>query len=314
MNMAPTHDHSRDHSHDHSHDHAHAPAVTDANARKVLWAMVLTGGYMIAEVIGGLMSGSLALIADAGHMATDTAALFMAWLAFRLARRPADPNRSYGYHRGEILAAFVNGLAMIALVLWIVYEAVTRLLAPVEIMGLPMMIVATGGLIVNIAAFALLRSGNSNNLNLQGAALHVAGDLLGSVAAIAAAGVILWTGWTPIDPILSLLVALLLLRSAWFLTRQSAHILMEGTPANLDLDAIRQDLTGNVDGVQDIHHLHAWSLTQEKPVITLHARVEPAANSDQVLHALNQRLKEKFNIAHATIQIETEACPPGHPG
>jgi len=298
-----------DHTDDLEH-HSHAPAVTDRNARKVFWAMTLTGIYMVAEVVGGILSGSLALIADAGHMATDTAALFMAWLAFRLARRPADRARSYGYHRAEILAAFINGLAMLALVGWIVFEAIDRLMTPVEIMGLPMIIVATGGLVINVAAFALLHGGTSENLNIQGAALHVAGDLLGSIAAIAAAGIILWTGWTPIDPILSLLVALLLLRSAWFITRQSAHILMEGTPVNLNLDTLRKDLEAHIGGVEDIHHLHAWSLTQERPIITLHARTKPGADNDAVLRAIDRRLRAHFNIAHATIQIETQGCPP----
>jgi len=313
--MAHSHTHSHDHAnhHDHGHgpSHSHAPKVSGGNERRVFWAMLLTASFMLAEVAGGILSGSLALIADAGHMATDAASLLLAWLAFRLSRRPADDARSYGFHRAEILAAFVNGLAMIALVTWITYEAVTRLMQPVEVMGGMMMAVAVTGLIVNIIAFALLHGGAQENLNLRGAAVHVMGDMLGSAAAIIAAGVILLTGWMPIDPLLSLLVALLVLRSAWFITKESAHILMEGTPAHLDLDEMRDDLRANVEGVEDIHHLHAWSLTQERPMVTLHARIEENADSDAVLKRLNERLTGTFSISHATIQIERDHCAEG---
>lgn len=291
------------------HHHSHTPEVSQDNERRVYLAMWLTGGFMLAEVAGGIISGSLALIADAGHMATDTAALMLSWFAFRLSRRPADESRSYGYHRGEVLAAFVNGIAMLALVAWILFEAVQRLLQPSEILGGIMLWVAIGGLLVNIVAFMLLHGGSSENLNVRGAAVHVMGDLLGSVAAILAAGVILMTGWTPIDPLLSMGVALLVLRSAWFITRRSAHILMEGTPAELDASEIRADLLENIEGLEDVHHVHIWSLTQERPMITLHARTEQDIDNDALLQRINGRLKEKHNIAHSTIQIERECCP-----
>lgn len=295
------------HGHDHP-GHSHAPEVSQDNERRIFIAMLLTGGFMVAEVIGGILSGSLALIADAGHMATDTAALALAWFAFRLSRRPADPSRSYGFHRGEVLAAFVNGIAMIALAVWIVVEAVQRLYSPVEILGGVMLWIAVGGLVVNLLAFWLLRSGSSENLNIRGAAVHVAGDLLGSVAAIAAAGVILLTGWTPIDPLLSVAVALLVLRSAWFITRQSAHILMEGAPGHLQAADIKSDLIDHIEGLEDVHHVHIWSLTQERPLVTLHARVRADANADELLRAVNKRLFEQFHVDHATIQIEKGAC------
>lgn len=263
---------------------------------------------MVAEIIGGLISGSLALIADAGHMATDTAALGLAWLAFRLSQRPADTSRSYGYHRGEVLAAFVNGIAMLALVLWILVEAVQRLFAPVEIMGGIMLWIAVGGLLVNCVAFWLLHGGSKENLNIQGAAVHVLGDLLGSVAAIIAAGVIIWTGWTPIDPLLSIAVALLVLRSAWFIARQSAHILMEGAPPGLEPARIKSDLLGNIDGLEDVHHVHTWSLNQERPLVTLHARIQEDADADALLKAINERLMEKFRVDHVTVQVEKGVC------
>ena len=309
--MPSKHAHSHDHDHDHDHDahgHSHAPQVGQDNERRIFFAMLLTGGFMLAEIIGGLISGSLALIADAGHMATDTAALALAWFAFRLSRRPADASRSYGFHRGEVLAAFVNGIAMVVLVIWIAIEAIQRLLAPVEILGGLMLWIAVGGLLVNCIAFWLLQTGSRDNLNIRGAAVHVAGDLLGSIAAIVAAGVIITTGWTPIDPVLSIAVALLILRSAWFITRQSAHILMEGAPQHLDPKEIEEDLVESIEQVLDVHHIHVWSLTQERPLVTLHARIQEGANSDQVLEAINARFLERFQIEHITVQIEKASC------
>lgn len=298
-----------------SHNHSHSnKAKTPERERLLLWALALIAGFMLVEVAGGLISGSLALLADAAHMATDAASLLLAWLAFRLSRRPADSARSFGFHRAEILAAFVNGVAMMALVAWIVYEAVTRMLAPVEIMGGVMLSVATLGLLVNLIAFWLLHSTGEENLNLRGAALHVLGDLLGSIAAIIAGIVILLTGWAPIDPILSLLVAALVLRSAWSITRESAHILMEGAPAYFDLDQLSAELCEQVKGVENIHHMHAWSLTQERPMISFHAQIAETEDGDRVIRELNQYLLEKVGIRHVTIQIERNHCKLFSPG
>jgi cobalt-zinc-cadmium efflux system protein len=289
------------------HTHSHKSVGPD-NERRVLWALCLTGGFMIAEVIGGLVSGSLALLADAGHMLTDTAALGLSWYAFRVTRRPATPERSYGHARFQVMAAFINGAMLIGITLWIFVEAVERVLDPVDVLGLPMLTIAAIGLLVNIAAYWILSGGSRENLNVQGAALHVLGDLLGSIAAISAALVILLTGWTPIDPILSVLIAVLILRSAWVLVRQSWHVLMEGAPEWLDVAELRRSLTGTVPGVLDIHHVHAWSLVPERPLITLHATVSRDADHEEVLHALQHLLAERFAIEHATIQIERENC------
>ncbi|WP_291718885.1 cation diffusion facilitator family transporter [Magnetospirillum sp. 64-120] len=219
---------SADHdSHHHvGHDHAHP----QSNERRVLWALLLTGGFLLAEVIGGILSGSLALLADAGHMVTDAAALGLSFAAFRASRRPATLRHSYGLHRFQVLAAFVNGAALIGIAVWIVIEAISRLSQPVPVLAGPMMAVAATGLMVNIVCFLILHGGDQNNLNMRGAALHVMGDLLGSLAAIAAAAGILWTGWTPIDPILSVVVALMILRGAWRLAGNAFHVLMEGAP------------------------------------------------------------------------------------
>lgn len=285
------------------HHHHHQPEVD--NEKRLLWAMLLIGGFMVVEAIGGWLSGSLALLADAGHMLTDTASLAMAWLAARTARRPADSLRTYGYHRIQILAALLNGIGFIVLVAWITIEAVQRLMQPVEVLGGMMLVVAVIGLLVNIAAFALLHGGNGHDLNLRGALVHVLGDLLGSVAAITAAGVILLTGWMPIDPLLSLLVGLLILRSAWYVVRHSTHILLEGTPEDVDVEVLQNTLTEAVPTVQDIHHIHVWSLTPERPLLTMHVTVAEETDTAVVLVQLKRILTERFAIHHSTIQIES---------
>ena len=277
----------------------------------MLLALVLIGGFMVVEVIGGFAAGSLALLADAGHMLTDTLSLTLAFVAFRIGRWPHDARRTYGYHRFQVLAAFVNGLTLVAIVGWIAVEAIRRLLEPVEVLGGLMLAVAMIGLVVNIAAFAILHGGDRRNLNLRGAALHVLADMLGSVAAIVAALVISITGWMPIDPLLSLLVVLLILRSAWFLLRRSGHILLEGAPEWLDEAELRSALVAAVPAVREVHHVHAWMLTVERPLITLHARVAPGVDQQQTLRAIHRTLADRFGIEHATVQIEIgENCPP----
>ena len=293
---------TRDHAPAHGHAHG------SDNEKRVLWALVLTAAFMGVEIAGGLISGSLALLADAAHMLTDAAALALAWVAFRIARRPADPKRSYGYHRGQVLAAFVNGAVLVAIVFWIFFEAVQRLRAPVPVEGGLMLVVAALGLAVNIAAFLVLHGGDRQNLNLRGAAAHVLGDMLGSVAAIVGALVILWTGWTPIDPILSLLVGLLVLRSAWLVVRESAHILLEGTPAEIEPRDLRQALMNDIPDLEDVHHIHAWSLTSAMPLITLHAQVSDTADTQAVLKHIKQVLASRFGIDHSTVQIERGHC------
>jgi len=287
------------------HDHSHAD-----NEKRLLWAMLLTGGFMLAEVFGGIVSGSLALLADAGHMLTDSASLLLAWFAARLTHRPANAKQTYGYHRVQVLAAFVNGLLLIGIVIWIAIEAIQRFRSPVEVMSNTMLIIAVLGLAVNVIVFFLLHSGDSGNINIRGAVLHVIGDLLGSVAAIVAALVIMWTGWVTIDPLLSLLVAVLILRSAWKITAQSGHILLEGAPGDIDISRIERELPATLPGVQEIHHVHVWSLTPEKPVVTLHAALYADTDRVQILTSIKRLLHERFGVAHATIQIEAagERC------
>lgn len=305
--MSHDHDHLHSdhaHGHDHGPGHSHAPTVSAANERRVGLAALLTGGFMVAEVVGGIVSGSLALLADAGHMLTDFAALALAWFAFRLARRPADWRRTYGFDRFSVLVAFVNGLSLFVIAAFIVWEAVERLQAPPAIAAPTMLWVAVLGLGVNIFAFWLLFGADRGNLNIRGALAHVAGDLLGSIGTIAAALIIMYTGWTAADPLLSIFVALIILRSAWAVTRDAAHILLEGAPAGLEADTVVADLSANIDGVESIDHVHVWSINEARPMATLHARVRADASPTLVKAAIRERLKTRFHVDHATVEIE----------
>jgi len=266
-------------------------------------AAVLTGVFMVVEVIGGLYSGSLALLADAGHMLTDFAALSMAWLAFRMARRPADWKRTFGFDRFAILIAFVNGLSLFVIAGFIVFEAIKRFNNPVEVMGLPMMMVAVAGLIVNVIVFKILSGADKDNLNVRGAVLHVVGDMLGSIAAIMAAVVIIYTGWMPADLIISVVVALIILRSAWYVVKDSAHILLEGAPEGLDRRTIRKDLVEAFEQIVSVDHIHAWSICQERPMLTLEAKVKPEASVEATTKAIKSLLHDKFGVEHATVEV-----------
>ncbi len=301
------HDHDHDHGHGHSHGgHSHHHAADEKNASRIGIAALLTGGFMFVELTGGVMAGSLALIADAGHMLSDFGALALAWIGFRMARRPATSTRTFGFRRFPVLAAFVNGLTLFAIAAWIVVEAIVRLNNPHTIEPDLMLWVAVAGLAVNIASFAVLHGAERDNLNVRGALLHVAGDMLGSVAAIAAAGIIMATGWIQADPILSMLVALIILRSAWSLTAESAHILLEGAPRNISLDDVTKDLAEHVEGVSDIHHAHLWSLDGRRSMITLHVRIRQDVARPAVVAKLKARLNETHGIGHATIEVEAE--------
>lgn len=299
------HDHS--HGPGQGHSHAHG-AGGDMNERRLLLAATLTSVTLVAEAGGGIISGSLALLADAGHMLTDAAALILAWLAVRLARRPADWQRTYGFERFEVLAAFSNGLALFFISAMICYEAVERMFRPVEVLGGTMLVIAAIGLAVNAVTLLVLRHGGDPNLNVRAALLHVISDLLGSVAAIAAAVIILMTGWTPIDPILSILITLLILRSAWLITKDAGHILLEGAPTGLDVREVEKDLEATVPDVQSIHHVHAWSLSEKRRVMTLHALTCDTAPPEQVAAAIKARLKQAFGVVHATVEVEHRDC------
>lgn len=313
--MAGTHSHAHD-GHGQPHDHGHAHGSADQ--RRVLIAACLTGGFMIAEGLAGFLTGSLALVADAGHMLTDTVSLGLAWFAFRLAGRAATPSLTFGFDRVKTLVAYTNGVTIFAVALWICYEALVRFISPTPVLAGPMLWVALAGLGVNAASFLVLHGGDRESLNMRGALLHVLGDMLGSVAAIAAALTILFTGWTPADPILSVLVAVLILSTAWRLMRDAAHVLLEGAPPGVDRDGVARDLEASVPGVREVHHMHVWSLDGTKTMATLHACLAEGADAHRVVTAIKRRLAKTHGIDHATVEAEFGRCADdgefhGHP-
>ncbi len=295
--------HGNGHGHDHDHDHA-----AGASGKVLGIAFALTALFMLVEFAGGVLAKSLALVADAGHMLTDAAALALAWAAVHIATRPADAKRSFGYQRLRVLATFVNGCALLFIVAWIAFEAVARLLNPVPVNAQAILWIGSLGLAVNLIVFAMLRRGDSHDMNVSAATLHVLGDLLGSVAAIVAAVVILWTGWAPIDPLLSLLVGALIVKTAISLVRRSAHILMEGSPEWLDQGELRRTLEQKIPAIRDVHHVHTWSVGPHETLLTMHALVNGAADQALVLKDTKALLAERFGITHTTIQIEVEDC------
>jgi cobalt-zinc-cadmium efflux system protein len=287
--------------------HSHSHAQPD-NATLLSRAFLLIAGFMLVEVIGGLLANSLTLLADAGHMFLDASALGFSWYAIRISQREQDHRLSYGYHRWQVLAAFVNGLTLLGLVCWILIEALERLRHPELMLPLPALIVATLGLIVNLIAYRWLHHAE-DNANVRAASLHVLGDILGSASAIIAALTVWFTGWPYADPLLALLIAVILGRGAWQVLNQSAHILLEGVPEGVNLETIAERLTAHIPAISNVHHLHAWALTAERPLVTLHAKADPHADQEQVVAKMKQVLTEEFGITHSTIQLEHGDCP-----
>ncbi|TDN55274.1 cobalt-zinc-cadmium efflux system protein [Buttiauxella sp. JUb87] len=288
--------------------HTHQHSSGDSNSKRLFWAFSITALFMVAEVIGGVISGSLALLADAGHMLTDAAALLVALMAVKFARRPPNARHTFGWLRLTTLAAFVNAIALVVITILIVWEAIERFYQPQPIAGWTMLIIAFAGLLANIFSFWILHRGNEEkNINVRAAALHVMGDLLGSVGAIAAALIILWTGWTPIDPILSILVSCLVLRSAWNLLKESVNELLEGAPNAIDIPVLQRKLIRTIPEVRNVHHVHIW-LVGEKPLMTLHVQVVPPHDHDALLERIHHFLKDEYQIEHATVQMEYQVC------
>ncbi|RWR01097.1 zinc transporter ZitB [[Pantoea] beijingensis] len=288
--------------------HQHSHAEGNSNKNRLLAAFSITAVFMVAEVIGGIISGSLALLADAGHMLTDAAALLVALLAVQFAQRKPNARHTFGWLRLTTLAAFVNAIALLVITALIVWEAIRRFYQPQPVAGGFMLVIAIGGLIANLLSFWLLHRGTEEkNLNVRAAALHVLGDLLGSVGAIVAALIILFTGWTPIDPILSILVSALVLRSAWSLMKESFHELLESAPDSIDVEKLKRDLTLNMAEVRNVHHVHLWQVG-EKPVMTLHVQVIPPHDHDALLRRIHDYLHHRYHIEHATVQMEYQRC------
>ena len=298
----------------HDHNHAHLTGDSVDGERRLFWAMSLTGAFMLAEIAGGIFAGSLALLADAGHMFGDFVALALAWAAFRVSKKSPDLRRSFGYHRFQVLAAFVNGISLLAIAGWIVLTATARMISPTHVDPGPMLVIATLGLIVNLVVFKVLTDGEHDNLNIRGAAMHVLGDLLGSVAAIGAALLIMFSDWMRADPLLSIIAAALIVGGGYKIVKQAGHILLEGTPEEVDPAQVSAQLMKEIPEIIDIHHVHIWSLTDERPVLTLHARVNHDVEHDRIMHDIHRALELLFGVSHATVQLEYGPCTDDHKG
>ena len=304
-------EHHPEHHHGHDQFHAHGPGdaqyrhaheARPEQRRALLISLLLTGGFAIVEVVGGWLANSLALISDAGHMAADAGALLIALVAARLAARPVSAKNSFGYGRAEVIGAFVNALTMLAIVVWIIVEAVTRVFKPLPIAGVTVMIVAVIGLFVNIGVLWML-SHDHGGLNTRAAAIHVLGDLLGSVAAIVAGAVVYFTGWMLIDPLLSVLVALLILRSTWSLARESISVLMEAVPDDADYRAVGRALAA-IEGVVSVHDLHVWQMSAGRRALSAHLLLREVDAWPRVLKESRALLQGSFQIDHVTLQPE----------
>lgn len=293
------HHHTHDHHHDHHHHHS-----TNQNALLAAFLLIVT--FMVVEVIGGLWTNSLALLSDAGHMLGDAAALGLSFLAVRFGARQATPDRTFGYRRFEILAALLNGLTLLIISLFILIEAYRRWNEPVEILSGGMLGIAILGLLVNLVAAWILMRGEQENLNVRSALLHVFGDLLGSVGAIVAALLILGFGWTWADPVASVIVAVLILMSGFRVTREAMHILMEGTPNQVDVLAMQRAIR-DVDGVKEVHDLHVWSISSSEHVITCHVLIGDGVDDQKVLHEVSAQIQTFGTFARSTVQIERTA-------
>jgi cobalt-zinc-cadmium efflux system protein len=291
---------------DHAHDHY---SSASANQRRLLIALATTGLMTMVELVGGLLSNSLALQGDAGHMFTDTLALGLSVVALSLARRPASQTRTYGFHRAEVLAALANGTILVLICGYIFYEAYQRFVDPPEVRGSLMLAVAAVGLLANLVGILILRSAGRDNLNVRGAFLHMWGDTISSVGVIVGGVIILATDWTMVDPIISIFIGLLILRGAVKLVLESSDILLEAVPKHLDVTQISNALR-EIEGVRDVHDVHLWTITSGIYALSCHLVIEDrmVSGSSQIVETVNQALSQKFGIGHSTLQLECEEC------
>ena len=287
--------------------HSHNHTAAGKNKKRLALVLVLTTAYLLAEVAGGLLTRSLALLADAGHMLTDVAGLAFALMAIRFAERPATPERTYGFYRIEILAALANAIVLIGISLYILYEAYERFWNPPQIQSGAMLGVASVGLVVNLIGIYLLQSASKESLNMKGAYFEVLSDMLTSVGVIVASIIMLTTGWYYADPLISAGIGLFILPRTWMLLRDAVGVLLEGTPADVNLASLREAIK-SVSGVADVHDLHVWSLTSGVNAMSVHAVLSDHDLHDDVLVAVQKKVTSEFNIAHATVQVECQGC------
>lgn len=305
--MGQHHGHSHGHGHGHSHSHT-------GNKKALLISFLLISTFMIVEVIGGVLTNSLALLSDAGHMLSDAVALGLSFFAIKLGERKATQSKTYGFQRFEIIAAALNGITLIAISLYIFVEAYDRLNDPPQVQSLGMLTISVIGLLVNIiAAWVLMKGDKDENLNVRSAFLHVIGDMLGSVGAIIAALLIYYFGWGLADPIASVIVAILVLISGWRVMKDSFHVLMEGAPLHIEMETVKNSLL-EMPNVRDVHDLHVWSITSGVPMLSCHITIEGEGQHDPVLHQAQSILHDEYGIEHSTIQVEQkeQGCPSHH--
>jgi cobalt-zinc-cadmium efflux system protein len=281
------------------HDHEHGAG----NRRALAIVLALTAGFTVVEIIGGLLTGSLALLADAGHMLSDNLSLGLALFAAWLAQRPATPNRSFGYRRAEILAALANGVTLVAVSIWVFVEAYSRLKDPPEVLGTPMLLVAVLGLLVNAAGAVILYRSGGESLNVEGAMRHVFADALGSVGAIVAAAVIILTGWRYADPLISVAIGFLILGSSWKLLKDSTNILLEATPPDLDATEVGRKMA-SAEGITEVHDLHIWTITSGFPALSAHVLVGSQEDCHARRRDLEDLLAREYGISHTTLQVD----------
>ncbi|MBK8295190.1 MAG: cation transporter [Solirubrobacterales bacterium] len=290
--------------HDHDHTHSHGPgAYRGTDRRALMIAAGLTATFMVVEAVGGLVTGSLALLADAGHMLSDSFSLFLALGAVMLAARPATSRRTFGLKRAEILAALVNGILLVLVSVWVIVEAIRRLDDPVEILGGGMMVIAIAGLLINLIAARVLYRAGGDSLNVKAALRHVVADVAGSVGVIIAAGVIILTGWEPIDAIVSILISLLIAASAWSVLRESVDVLLESTPEGMEAEEIGMAMA-SMPTVEQVHDLHVWQITSGFPTLSAHVLVGSGADCHGARRDLEIMLRDRFEISHTTLQVE----------
>jgi cobalt-zinc-cadmium efflux system protein len=307
-----THEHDHEHEHAHGHDHGHGRDRLRAPAggqRDLLIALSITVLMMVAEVIGGLLSNSLALLSDAGHMLTDNLALLLSFFAMKFATRPATERRTFGFYRLEILAALLNGIILVLISTYILYEAYVRMIHPQPVEGKLMMIVAIVGLVANVVGALFLFKHSHANLNIRGAYLHIVGDALSSIGVVIGGVVIIYTGWYLVDPILSILISLVIIYGSWSLVKESVNILLESVPSHIDIDTVAAEIA-KVKGVREAYHIHIWSITSGVYSMSAHVLIDDQLVSGcrNIIDEIRELLSKKFSVLHSTIQLECDRC------
>jgi cobalt-zinc-cadmium efflux system protein len=308
--MSTDHSHNDTHEHGHEHGSDHGLRPVPAGGKKdLLIALAITLLMMVAEVIGGLLSNSLALLSDAGHMLTDNLALLLSFVAMTFASLPATDRKTFGFYRLEILAAFVNGIVLVLISIYIMYQAYLRMVHPQPVQGMMMLVIAIIGLVANIIGALFLFKHSHNSLNIRGAYLHIVGDALSSVGVVIGGVIILYTGWYLIDPILSIMISLVIIYGSWSLVRESVNILLESVPSHINIETVAAELA-KVKGVREAYHIHVWTITSGVYALSAHVIIDdqPVSGSRDLLDNIRALLADRFKILHSTIQLECERC------